>query len=353
MYTVIITEQEHIDCIREYSLFLEPFMNKTQFALCPWNPKESGSLKESVPNLDEIVAHREEWRAIIICEEKGLEKKNPFNVIDYQEPIWEGEEKESLEEYFTRRIQVKRAAYQEAAQEPLVKLVTRLCEDPTVTKRENSNTDGYMYTEETKLEFSYKMKSLTREELEYQEYRECVNYKKELREQIRGNESLMSAYPKEILCIAKRHHEDMDYELQCIWSEHDERNYTRFYDWNLYFDKMRYLIFDIDEKARLSYRYNYIRFLLSITLIAGNELPIGCLQPNRVYTLYCDTNVNVMTELLSLYDMKLSATIDAIQAEISEIRTRKIDSLTDDEVEKIFCTNINLSLIHISEPTRH
>lgn len=343
MYTVIITEQEHIDNIREYGLFLEPFMKKTQFTPCLWKPEEKNSLKESVPSLDETVAHREEWRAIIICDEAGLNRKNPFNIVDYKQPVWEGEEKESLEAYYARRLEAKKAAYREAAMQPLTRLVTRLCEDPTVTARGDRNVDpnslGFMSED-----LAYKMKATTREDLEFQEYRECARYKKELRDEIRGGEPMVSSYPKEIICIAKRHHDDMDYELQCIWSERDERQYTRFYDWNLYFDKMRYLVLDVDDKDRLSYAYDYIRFLLSVTLIAGNEMPVGCLQPNRVYQLCCVTDEDNMTELLGRYDAKLAATKDAVQAQISLIRTKQVERLSDDAAEKIFCANIMIPI---------
>ncbi|MDO4333604.1 MAG: hypothetical protein Q4C58_13090 [Eubacteriales bacterium] len=341
MYTVIITEQEHIDNIREYGLFLEPFMKKTQFTPCLWNPEEQNSLKESVPNLDETVAHLQEWRAVIICDEAGLNKKNPFNLVEYKEPVWEGEEKESLEAYYARRLEAKKAAYREAAKQPLTRLVTRLCEDPTVTARGDQNTDpnslGFL-TED----LADKLKATTREDLEFREYRECARYKKKLRDEIRGSEPMVSSYPKEIICIARRHHDDMDYELQCIWSEHDEREYTRFYDWNLYFDKMRYLVLDVDDKDRQSYAYDYIRFLLSVTLIAGNEAPAGCLQPNRVYQLCSVTDEDNMTELLGRYDAKLTATKDAIQAKISAIRTKPVERLSDDAAEKIFCANITI-----------
>lgn len=343
MYTVIITEQEHIDNIREYGLFLEPFMKKTQFTPCLWNPEEQNSLKESVPNLDESVAHREEWRAIIICGETGLNKKNPFNIVEYKEPVWEGEEKESLEAYYARRLEAKKAAYREAAKQPLTRLVTRLCEDPTVTARGDQNAApnslGFL-TED----LADKLKPTTREDLEFREYRECARYKKKLRDEIRGSEPMVSSYPKEIICIARRHHDDMDYELQCIWSEHDEREYTRFYDWNLYFDKMRYLVLDVDDKDRLSYTYDYIRFLLSVTLMAGNEAPAGCLQPNRVYQLCCVTDEDNMAELLGRYDAKLTATKDAIQAQISSIRTKPVERLSDDAAEKIFCANIMIPI---------
>ncbi|MCD8150244.1 MAG: hypothetical protein LUE92_11960 [Clostridiales bacterium] len=273
MYTVIIAEQEHIDNIREYRLFLEPFMKKTQFAFCPWNPEERDSMKKSVPDLEREVAHREEWRAVILCDERGLKKKNPFNIVEYAAPEWDEDGSESMEDFYDRRMAAHKAAYKLAADEPLVRLVTRLCEDPVVRKRGDGDEDAAVRKMRREAEADVRRKNEkfdaddsageqegkelirgsfsyrdTLDYLEYREYRECALYKQQIRDEIRGDEPLSYTAPREVLCIAKRHHDDMDYALQCVWTDHDEREYSRFYDWNLYYDRMRYLVFDMDDK---------------------------------------------------------------------------------------------------------
>ncbi|MCD7981764.1 MAG: hypothetical protein LUF32_05560 [Clostridiales bacterium] len=372
MYTVIIAEQEHIDNIREYRLFLEPFMKKTRFAFCPWKPEERDSLKESVPDLERVVAQKEEWRAIILCDERGLKKKNPFNIVEYQTPEWDENGGESMEDFYAGRLEMRKEAYRQASQEPLVRLATRLCEDPVVRKRGEGDEDASSVEMRREVEadirrnnekldaapagraaakpgkkalirgsFSYRE---TVDYLEFREYRECALYKQQLRDEIRGEEPLSHALPREVVCIAKRHHDDMDYALRCVWTEHDEREYSRFYDWNLYYDKMRYLVFDVDDRKKQNYKSDYIRFLLGVVLLAGNPTPGGCMQPNRVYELCCEADEDHMAELLGKYNAKLAATKSEIQVKISDIRSRQIRRLTDDEAEQIFCANIAIPI---------
>ncbi|MCD8110986.1 MAG: hypothetical protein LUE14_13005 [Clostridiales bacterium] len=372
MYTVIIAEQEHIDNIREYSLFLEPFMKKTRFAFCLWMPEESDSLKESVPDLERKVAQKEEWRAIILCDERGLKKKNPFNIVEYQSPVWDENGGESMEDFYDGRLKKRKAAYRQASREPLVRLVTRLCEDPVVRKRGDGDEDSSSADMRLEVEADVRRKNEkfcmasdgdvaaepdeknrirgslsyrdTVDYLEFREYRECALYKQQLRDEIRGEEPLSYAYPREVLCVAKRHHDDMDYALRCIWTDHDEREYSRFYDWNLYYDKMRYLVFDVDDRKKQNYRSDYIRFLLGVVLLAGNPAPGGCLQPNRVYELCCEADEDKMAQLLGKYSAKLTATKSEIQVRISDIRSRQVRRLTDDEAEQIFCASIAIPI---------
>ncbi|MCD8364651.1 MAG: hypothetical protein LUC83_02330 [Clostridiales bacterium] len=372
MYTVIIAEQEHIDNIREYRLFLEPFMKKTQFAFCPWKPEEADSLKKSVPDLEREVAQREEWRAVILCDERGLKKKNPFNIVEYHAPEWDEDGGERMEDFYARRLSARKASYELAAKEPLVRLVTRLCEDPVVRKRGDGDEDAAVSEMRREAEaevrrknekfdvgamdsgsaepderdiipgsFSYRDKM---EYLEFREYRECALYKQQIRDEIRGDEPLSYTAPREVLCIAKRHHDDMDYALRCVWTDHDEREYSRFYDWNLYYDRMRYLVFDMDDKKKQNYRSDYIRFLLGVILLAGNRAPGGSLQPNRVYELRCDVNEEKMAQLLGRYNAKLAATKAELQVQISDIRSTQVKRLTDDEAEQIFCANISIPI---------
>ena len=73
----------------------------------------------------------------------------------------------------------------------------------------------------------------------------------------------------------------------CRRTPHVNHQYNRFYDWNMYFDKMRYLVFDILPKENRRYEVDYIRFLSVLLLLANNELPPDGLRPNLVYTLDC------------------------------------------------------------------
>ena len=77
MFTVVITEQAHLDNIKQYETFLTPFLNNPQIAFCRW--EHSGRrLAEAVPELYSTVARHEKWRMVVLCDEEGLKTKIPL-----------------------------------------------------------------------------------------------------------------------------------------------------------------------------------------------------------------------------------------------------------------------------------
>ena len=46
MYTVVIAEKKHFDCIKDYELFLQPFLDRIDAAFCVWDP-DGQTLTES------------------------------------------------------------------------------------------------------------------------------------------------------------------------------------------------------------------------------------------------------------------------------------------------------------------
>ena len=87
MFTVVIAEKEHIDNIQEYKVFLKPFIDDARVEFCEWRPEEN-SLADSVPHLEQTVARHSKWRAIVLCDESGLEKKNPFELVEFTPPVF-------------------------------------------------------------------------------------------------------------------------------------------------------------------------------------------------------------------------------------------------------------------------
>ena len=58
MFTVVISEQEHLESIREYRNFLAPFLKNDQLVFCRWRP-DGQTLTETVPELYDQVARHE------------------------------------------------------------------------------------------------------------------------------------------------------------------------------------------------------------------------------------------------------------------------------------------------------
>ena len=352
MFTVVIAEKEHIDSIKEYSAFLKPFINEKQVAFCQWKPA-ARSLAEAVPSLSRSVSTKNEWRAIILCDNSGLKLKNPFEPVTYLAPEPEhitaeqAEAEEAMEDdlplteeeelllqkdkleaiyspelrrYMERVQKAKFAAFDQAAEQPLTRLVTYLCEHPTVTGGRNRASD----------------------DPEFAEYVAEIQRKAELRQQIINGEKLDITLPAEVICVARRTCTDAEYDIATAWTPHLETEYSRFYDWNLYFDKMRYLVFDLLPENHRNYAFDYLRFLYALMLLANNELPAGAVQPNRVYRFDCENDEDSLDRLLSLYDAKLALTGELLEEKIAAIRDKQKQRLTDQEAEQIFCSNISV-----------
>lgn len=348
MFTVMIAEKPHLDSIHEYNIFLKPFVNQDKVAFCQWDC-EAKTIRDAVPDLVRTVARHEQWRVVILCDEEGIEQRNPFDRVKYAAPAKpeapkkvkpetdsdedraaaqnaydEAAEKYrlALQEYNKAVLEAKTAAFCEAASEPLVRLVTHFCESPVVSGGPNN---------------------LAAKDPEYKRYLDEARRKEEIRvNEIIGEEPLGIHMPSEVYCIAMRTYSDAQCDLDYSWSFSNTRQYSRFYDWNLYFDKMRYLIFDILPKDHQNYTFDYIRFLYAALLFASNDVPADSLQPNRVYRLDCVNDEDALRRMIVSYNAKLAATENVIEAEIRNLESRAKAKITDHDVEAEYCASVTV-----------
>lgn len=332
MFTVVIAEQEHIDNIKKCRVFLQPFIDETRLSLCPWFPEET-TLADSVPKLAQCVAGHQEWRAVVVCDEQGLDHKNPFDIVPFQMPPYDPgrpEEDAPQHTYLDRLRQAKFQAFEQAARQPLTRLMTHLCESPLVTRGKNNASDDPDFAE-------YLAESIR---------------KQELRQQIIGEEKLNFSRPQEVICIAKRTYCPQESDITTAWTPNEDIQYSRFYDWNLYFDKMRYLFFDILPKEHRDYGFEYIKFLYVLLIFSCNETPSGALKPNRVFRLGCENNEQALRMLLAQYDAKLANTSDLLTQHIQQIQSTEKARLSDRDAKQIFCANINVPVLFSQEIDR-
>ena len=327
LFTVVIAEKEHIQSIQEYAVFLKPFLDDSHIEFCEWRPEE-GTLADSVPSLTERVAHHQDWRAVVLCDGRGLRKKNPFDLVEFKAPEFQPLDSEDEEAILAHRRQyleqlrhLKFQAFDQAAQQPLTRLMTYLCASPLVTRGKNNAAS---------------------EDPDFAEYLAESARKQELRRQIIGEEKLGIPLPAEVLCVARRTYTEQEYDISTAWVPHEDFQYSRFYDWNLYFDKMRYLVFDILPQDDKNYEFDYIRFLYAVLILANHDTPPGVLRPNRVFCLNCENDEQALVHLVSLYDAKLAKTSESLAAKVDEIRNTEKARLSDHDAKMIFCSNINV-----------
>lgn len=306
-------------------MFLFPLMNSKKFSFCEWNP-QGKSLNQVLPGLYDAVRHREEWRALIVCDDGGLQSKNPYERAFYTPPRRKdfASEEEYLAEVRTRKF----AAFGEAAKQPLVRLTAWLTDRPTVTKGKNN----WLHRDP-----------------EYAEYRAELEEKERLLSELTQGEALRVTKPCEIVCIARRCFTEEEYDLQTSWNEHTEQEYSRFYDWNLYADKLRYLVFDILPVEHKNYEFDYLRFLYVLLLLAGNRIPSDAFRAQRVYRVDCENDEKALARMLGRYEKKLKLTSQEIAQRIAQIKAEHRRPLSNREVESRYLTETTIPLVLDSE----
>lgn len=354
MFTVLIAEKEHIDAIRqENKLFFEPFLENKELAFCPWNPAGQ-SLYDSVPGLADAVGRHKKWRAVIInnANDAYLSKQNPFDVVDYsavsalRSPQRQPEEKEPWDaweqqwvSYFENLTREKEAAYRSAMEFPLQKLTTWLCFRPEdyILNDVQEKQDAHDWAME-RLGADQVKPSVRLEHLERGQYKWELRVKEQIRREFVDRCYLNNAYPSEVHCICLRTADNGFFDPDTYWSALGERDYSAFADRNMYFDKMRFLVFDLLPKTHYDFRNDYIRFLASVLIFISNPVPGSAMQARHLYQLEVDTDDTPLCTMVTSYDRKLAATAEVIETEMERIRSEIPGKLTDKAAQAMFCT---------------
>lgn len=354
MFTVLIAEKEHIDAIRqENKLFFEPFLGSKELAFCYWNPSGQ-SLLDSVPELVDVVGRRKKWRAVIInnCTAASTKFRNPFDVVEHsalkelnmpdQQPkddesidLWEAE----WVEYYDNLTQIKESVYKNAMEYPLQKLSTWLCFKP----------EDYIYNDVKEKQdiHDWAMEKLGRDDmkssvrlelLEREQYKRELRLKEKIRREFADGEYLNISYPTEIYAISPRASEINSFDPDSYWNIRQDSQYSSFADRNMYFDKMRFMVFDILSPTHRDFRTDYIRFLATTLIFVTNSIPGSAMKARRLYQLDVNSNDEPLCTLVTSYDRKLAATYEVISNEMDKITSEIPSELTDKAAEALFCT---------------
>ncbi|MBQ8514315.1 MAG: hypothetical protein IJ496_02855 [Ruminococcus sp.] len=139
---------------------------------------------------------------------------------------------------------------------------------------------------------------------------------------------LKNPRPSEVLCIAQRCTDTTRHQVNVRWQDSDELQYSRFSEFNLLPDMLRYMIFDLHESDCCSYEYDVLRFLTFLLITAANDIPPGLLEKNRVYVADCINNTEQFTKLFASYDKKLRNTEKAI-VQMQELLHRRSEEEVD------------------------
>ena len=361
MFTVLIAEKEHINAIQqENKLFFEPFLESKDLAFCAWNPAGQ-NLEDSVPGLFDTVGRRKEWRAVIInnCTIESSKKRNPFDVVDQSvldtltAPSHQLQEDESLEkwesawkEYYNALANEKEAIYRSALEHPLQKLATWLCFRPEdyihneVEEKQDVHAWALGMIEKDNQKPSTKLELLERDH-----YKHELRLKEKLRRAFVGEKYLNVNYPSEVYCISLRAAENNYFDPNAFWTIHQDNEYSSFADRNMYFDRMRFMVFDMLSPSHRDFRSDYIRFLATILIFISNPVPSSAMQARRLYQLEVESDDDPLCTIATSYDRKLANTYDVIENEMEKIKSEIPGELTDKAAEALFCAPADVAVL--------
>ena len=354
MFTVLLAEKQHIDAIRQQNkLFFEPFLDSKELAFCYWNPAGQ-NLHDAAPGLLDIVGRRKEWRAVIVNNVmiKTSKLRNPFDVVDYssvtalavpnQQPAddesWDDWE-EAWKTYFEALSKEKEAVYRSAMEQPLQKLATWLCFKPAdyilndVKEKQDVHDWAMEMIGRDDLKHSVKL-----ELLERNQYKRELRMKENIRREFLAENYLSISYPLEVHCISPRAAENNYFDPDAYWNIRQDSEYSTFADRNMYFDRMRFMVFDMLAYSHRNFRNDYIRFLAALLIFASNPVPGSAMQARRLYRMETETDDTPLCTLVTSYDRKLAATAGVIETEMERIRSEIPGELSDKAAAELFCT---------------
>ena len=361
LFTVLIAEKEHIDAIQQDNkLFFEPFLENKELAFCPWDPAGQ-NLQDSAPGLLDIVGRHKQWRAVILnsCTPETLKAQNPFDAVDHsaldaltppsRQPAsdeaigaWEAE----WRAYYDALSAAKEATCKSALELPLQKLTTWLCFRPEdyILNEVQEKQDAHDWALE-QIDKEDMKPSLRLELMEKAQYKNDLRMKENLRREFAAGKFLNVAHPAEVHCITIRTADNNFFDPDPYWNIRNESEYSAFADRNMYFDKMRFMVFDLLPRTHRNFRTDYIRFLASVLIFVSNPVPSSAMQARRLYRLESQTDDTPLCTMVTSYDRKLAATSEVIEAEMDKIRGEIPGELTDKAAESMFCTPKDVAVV--------
>lgn len=403
MFTVIFAEQETIKLFEETKMFFGPLLDSKNIAFCEWN-KYADTFEEMVPDIYDIVEFQKEWRAIILSN-SNIEKINPFDFTEYSDFCEYGEciNWDYLRERRNGRLASYEKAVDNpllkltTALCEMPKLKSVISDDTDYQALISGDMQTYEYM--LKLQFAeinckemairlerFQRDSLTKfvEEAKVDnlikcienadvsgvvnlipdtdiirfvkfigvdptfydpEYTECMieNTKKaSLLNKIYESFSMKDKLPVEVVCLSPRTFDFENFEMDVKWKDRDENDYSRFADFNLFNDSLKFMLYDILPDDNKQYKFDQIKLLCLLLLVANNDIPQGCMNANQVYRADIEFNKDIISDICEKYISKLHSTKLLLKEIESDLEHSFVDSIDDAMSERLFESDVTI-----------
>ena len=397
MFTVIIADKETIELFEETKMFFGSLYDKDKIGFCEWD-REASSFEAMLPELYEMIEYRESWRAVILnCD--GKYKLNPFDYTGYTDDYrasnktdWQllnrrrmdrfacyekalsnpllklttalcgkleftylMEDKDLFEALVSEKLQLfeymlrgqlsaincaeTAARIDKFERDKIVKFVSKDKVDLLIEGIKNSDASEILslVSVDDILDF---IRYIGNDDPFYSdpEFSECLienTMKVKLSETIREVFISKDRLPTEVICVSPRTFDFEKFEQNERWNLKDEHYSSRFTDFNLYSNKLKFMVFDILPDDNKQYKFDRVKLACFLLMLGTNELPNGVVGAGKVYRANIGFDSDMISEKCRKYLSKLRATeikLKEITLEHSRDMSKSIDNATAREL---------------------
>lgn len=297
MYSILIQNQSTMEYFHEYhSFFMEEILNN-QIGVCRWI--ESGtSIDTALPELCELTADKEHWRAIIVrvadeIEMQGVrtDSNNPYDFEIYRDmPV-------ILEESAV----------------PLIRLTHILGGVPTPLVE---------FKEENQVQENSAVHVV------YKPIKDPV--KEKAYEALERKYKFDGKPPTEILLITfhKKGYQTESSKVEFAWTNYLELDSSEFWKRNNYPSSCRFLKYDYEELGPVQRNADLFNFWMSVMLLARNNISSSSLQGYRLYNIRTDFD---KTKMARAFQTKVDILVGTKKYISTEIRRDQEEKASIDE----------------------
>ncbi|MEE1086669.1 MAG: hypothetical protein U0L05_05825 [Schaedlerella sp.] len=403
MFTVIIAEKDIVDMYKQFHMFLAPLENKN-IVFCEWN-RDGNSLEEMLPDLYKTIDLKSEWKAIIVSQD-GMNKANPFNYTDYSESYssmktlsWEERKQRRDQRYECYKMAITNPLTKLTSALCGAPVLRNVLTDRTVYENILSGKME-LYEYMLKLKFQKdnvkslaaymrnfqkdELKSFVKEkDIDYlitmverknvqevlemigrdriidflqiicgadpyfydPEYIECMidnTMKKDMFDSIQMGFHIKNYSPEEVICLSLRNFDVEGFEQNVKWKDKDENDYSRFAEFNLYPEGLKYLLFDIVSEEHKRYAADQVRLLSFLLVLAGNSIPYNVCGRKKVYRANVEFESDAIGQFCLKYTNKLKATITSIREQESIVRKERQLTIDNQTSQELFESDVHI-----------
>lgn len=404
MYTVIIAERKFMDLCEELSVFLKPLLTP-EIVFCEWD-RNGRNLEEMLPDLKKLTEFHREWRALIVNQDglekvNPFDYTGYRDAFTGPEP--HGDMEKILQRRDARFASFEQATANPLTR--LTTALTGIPsfnylieDDAALESLLSGETDlrAYMLRSQLAdlnlLETAVRLESFGKEQL----LRFCaaeqvdelidgvrtgdadkilsivpvedlpgfisqignsdvmhsdVDYNESLVENTVKNKILSAmakdykikdTEPCEVLCFSPRTCDYHRYLQRIGGFVPDETRYSRFAEYNLYHEKIRFMVYDLVAADSNLYATEQMKMVACLLAMAANEFPPNAMVPTRVYAVELDMDEDAVRQTFSDYLGRLKATSDMILDIRRDLDRSDAEPLDDHTSRKLFETDMRI-----------